>query len=62
MRRLRALALFTLGYWAIATLSPAVAAVPAFMAFLAAGLVLGRGAGSVPARSEARQRRRGIAV
>jgi hypothetical protein len=42
MRRMQALALFTVGYALLAALSPAVAAVPAFGTFVAAGLVLVR--------------------
>ena len=40
MRRLTALMLFTVGYAAMALLSPAVAALPALAVFSVAGLVL----------------------
>jgi hypothetical protein len=42
MRRMQALALFTVGYGLLAALSPAVAAVPAFGTFVVGGLVLAR--------------------
>jgi hypothetical protein len=42
MRRLRALVLFTLGYMLMALLSPAVAALPALVAFALASFVLVR--------------------
>ena len=42
MRRPSALVLMVLGQAALAALAPAVAAVPAFASFLAAGLILAR--------------------
>ena len=42
MRRFIALMLFVVGYWMIATLDPAVAALPAFAAFCGAGTALSR--------------------
>jgi len=43
-RRLRAIALFTLAYAVLATLDPAIAALPAFAAFAFGALALGIGA------------------
>jgi hypothetical protein len=42
MRRMQAMALFTVGYSLLAGLSPAVAALPAFGTFVVGGLVLVR--------------------
>jgi hypothetical protein len=44
MRRVAALALLVLGQWLVATLDPTVALMPAFVAFLAAGTIMARGA------------------
>ena len=42
MRRLAAVALLVLGQTMVATLDPAVALMPAFLAFLAAGTIMAK--------------------
>ena len=42
MPRISALVLLVLGQWLVATLDPAVAVMPAFAAFLAAGTIMAR--------------------
>jgi hypothetical protein len=42
MPRVSALALLVFGQWLVATLDPAVAVMPAFAAFLAAGMIMAK--------------------
>jgi hypothetical protein len=50
MNRIAAVALLVLGQWLVATLDPAVALMPAFVSFLAAGTIMARNALSEPER------------
>jgi hypothetical protein len=42
MHRVAALVLLVVGHWLVATLDPAVALMPAFASFLAAGTIMAR--------------------
>jgi hypothetical protein len=57
MRRTTALALLVLGQSFVATLDPAVALMPAFVAFLAAGTIMARASLAEPRSRSARAAR-----